>query len=154
MRATHVSKFQVLQVAISKLQQVKWSKDRDGFVFVVKSVWGPQLHMTEEKTSVQKPLLSAGDVTNKGHALWFGRKRWLHHPKDSPNLTAMRTCFRRVCEQHSWNGAIDLTKERGVYNLCVQVAGGDGSIEQAVDASPMKWRSMSQVILHRRAFGW
>ena len=29
-------KFQVLQVAITKLQQVKWSKDRDGFVFVVK----------------------------------------------------------------------------------------------------------------------
>ena len=29
-----------------------------------------------------------------------------------------------------------MTKERGVYNLYVQVAGGDGSIEQAVDGSP------------------
>ena len=56
--------------------------------------------------------------------------------KDSPILTAMRTCFQRVCEQHSWNGAIDLTKERGVYNLYVQVAGGDGSVERAVDVSP------------------
>ena len=36
----------------------------------------------------------------------------------------------RVCEQHSWNGAIDLTKERGLYNLYVQVAGGDGNIGQ------------------------
>ena len=31
------------------------------------SVWGRQLHMTGEKTSVHKPLLSAQDVTDKGH---------------------------------------------------------------------------------------
>ena len=35
------------------------------------SVWGHQLHMTGEKTSVHKPLLSAGDVTDKGRALWM-----------------------------------------------------------------------------------
>ena len=29
-------KFQVLEVAITKLQQVRWLKDRDGFAFVVK----------------------------------------------------------------------------------------------------------------------
>ena len=56
--------------------------------------------------------------------------------KDSPILTAMRTCFQRFCEQHSWNGAIDLTKECGVYNLYVQVVGGDGNVGQAVDVSP------------------
>ena len=56
--------------------------------------------------------------------------------KDSPILTAIRTCFQRVCEQHSWNEAIELTKERGVYNLYVQVAGGDGNVERAVDVSP------------------
>ena len=33
---------------------------------------------------------------------------------------------------------IALTKERGVYNLYVQVAGGDGSVERAVDVSPNK----------------
>ena len=33
-------KFQVLEVAISKLRQVKWLKDRDGFVFVVKVLGG------------------------------------------------------------------------------------------------------------------
>ena len=58
--------------------------------------------------------------------------------KDSPILIAMRTCFQRVCEQHSWNGAIDLTKERGVYNLCVQVAGGDGNVGQAVSPNEME----------------
>ena len=48
----------------------------------------------------------------------------------------MRTCFEKACLQHSWSGAIDLTKERGVYNLHVQVAGGDGNVERVVDVSP------------------
>ena len=89
---------------------------------------------------VHKPLLRAGDVTDKGHALWLDGDTGYIIQKDSPILTAMRTCFMRVCEQHPWNGAIDLTKERGVYNLHVQVAGGDGSgtgcVERAVDVNP------------------
>ena len=88
------------------------------------------------KTSVHKPLLSAGDVTDEGHALWLDGNVGFIIQKDSPMLTAMRTCFQRVCEQRSWNGAIDLTKERGVYNVYVPVAGGDGNIGQAVDVSP------------------
>ena len=106
------------------------------FRVLCQSVWRNQLHMTGEKTSVHKPLLSAGNVTDKGHALWLDGNVGYIIQMDSPILTAMRTCFQRVCEQHSWNGAIDLTKERGVYNLFVQVAGGDGSVERAVDVSP------------------
>ena len=92
--------------------------------------------MTGEKTSVHKPLLRAGDVTDKGHARWLDGNVGYIIQKDSPILAAMRTCFERVCEQHSCNGAIDLTKERGVYNLYVQVASGDGNVGQAVDVSP------------------
>ena len=55
--------------------------------------------------------------------------------KESPILTAMRMCFEKACDQHSWNGAIDLTKERGVYNFYVQLAGGEGNVERAVDVS-------------------
>ena len=84
------------------------------------SAWGHQLHMTGQKTSVHKPLLSAGDVTDKGHALWLVGDIGYTIEKDSPILAAMCKCFKRVCEQHSWNGTIDLTKERGVYNLYVQ----------------------------------
>ena len=96
------------------------------------NVWGHRVHMTGEKTSVHKPLLSAGDVTDKGHALWLDGNVG---KRDSPILTVMRMRFEKVCEQHSWNGAIDLTKERGVYNLYVQVAGGEGNVERAVDVS-------------------
>ena len=52
------------------------------------SVWGHQLHMTVEKTSVHKPLLSAGDVTDKGHALWLDGNVGYIIQKDSPILTA------------------------------------------------------------------
>ena len=45
------------------------------------SVWGHQAHMTGEKTSVHKPLLSAGDVTDKRTRTLVGRRRWLHHPE-------------------------------------------------------------------------
>ena len=75
-------------------------------------------------------------MTDKGHALWLDGNVGYIILKDSPILTAMRTCFQRVCEQHSWKRAIDLTKERGVYNLFVQVAGGDGNVERPVDVSP------------------
>ena len=92
--------------------------------------------MTGDKTSVHKPLLSAGDVTDKGHALWLEGNVAYIIQKDSPILTAMSTCFQRVCEQHSWTGAIGLAKERGVCKIYVQVAGGDGSVERAVDVSP------------------
>ena len=49
------------------------------------SVWGRQLHMTGEKTSVHKPLLSAGDVTDKGHALWLDGNVGLHHSERLTN---------------------------------------------------------------------
>ena len=74
-------KFQVQQIAITRRRQVKWSKDRDVSEFRCQSVCGHQLHMTGEKTSVHKQLLSAGDVTDKGHALWLDENCWLHHPE-------------------------------------------------------------------------
>ena len=36
MRTTHVRTFQVHLVATTKLRQVKWSKERDGFEFDVR----------------------------------------------------------------------------------------------------------------------
>ena len=125
-------KFQVLQVAITKLQQLKWS----GTVScsLSKCLETPNAHDWRKDVSSQTTVECWRRDRQRTRAL-VGRKRWLHH-SESPTLTAMRTCFQRVCEQHSWNGAIDLTKERGLHNLYVQVAGVDGSIEQAVDVSP------------------
>ena len=96
-------------------------------------VWEHQLHMTGEKTSVHKPLLSAGDVTDRSHALWLAGNAGYTIQKESPILTAMRTYFEKACLQHSWNGAIGLTKERGMYNLYVHVASGDGNVSSCED---------------------
>ena len=100
------------------------------------NVWGHQLHKTGEKMSVHKPLLSAGDVTDKDHAHWSDGNVGYIIQRNSQFLTAVRMCFEKPCKRHSWNGAIDLTKERGVYNLYVQVASGEGNVERGVDVSP------------------
>ena len=98
------------------------------------SVWGHQLHMIGKKTSVHKPLLSVETCQTK--VTRFDGNVGYIIQKDSPILTVMRMCFEKACEQHLWNGAIDLTKELGVYNLYVQLAGGEGNVERAVDVSP------------------
>ena len=59
------------------------------------SDWGHQLHMTGEKTSVHKPLLSAGDVTDKRTRALVGRKRWLHHPKGLTNSDSNAHVFSK-----------------------------------------------------------
>ena len=59
-----------------------------------RSIWGHQLHMTSEKTSVHKPLLSAGDVTDKGHALWLDGDVGYIIQKDSPILGQCARVFR------------------------------------------------------------
>ena len=92
--------------------------------------------MTGAKTSVHEPLLSAGNVTDKGHALWLDGDVGYIFLRDSPILAAMRMCFNRACEQHSWNGAIDLTKERGVHNLRPGWQAAGGKVERVVDVSP------------------
>ena len=131
-----LKKNQVLEAAIMEKATGEMVEGQGRFRVRCQSVWGHQLHMIGQETSVHKPLLSAGDVTDKGHALWLDGNVGFIIQKDSPILAAMRTCFQRVCEQHSSNGPIDLTKERRVYNLYVQVAGGDGNVGQAVDISP------------------
>ena len=80
--------------------------------------------MTGEKTSFHKPLLSAGDVTDKGHALWLDGNVGYIIQKDAPILTAMRT----------WLAVI-------------------ATLGKQLMSVPMKWRSMSQAIVHRGAFG-
>ena len=92
--------------------------------------------MAGEKTSVHKPLLSAGDAKDKGYALWLDGNVGYIIAKDSTILTAMRMCFQKACEQHSLNVVIALTKECGVYSLYIQVAGGEGNVQPAVDVSP------------------
>ena len=88
-------KFQVLEVAIAKLQQVKWLKDRDGFRVRCQSAWRHLLQMTGEKTSVHKPLLSAGDVTDKGHALRLDGNVGYIIQNDSPNSDSNAYVFSK-----------------------------------------------------------
>ena len=116
------------------------------------SVWGHQLHMIGDQTSVDKTLLNAGDVTDTGHALWLDGNVAYITQEDSLILTAMRMCFEKAGEHHSWNGAIDLTKERGVSASRWQAA--KATWNERLMSVPMKWRLKSrEVVVYRRAFG-
>ena len=103
-------------------------------------VWGHKLQMTGEKTHVHKPLLSVGDVTDKGHAVWMDGDAGYIIQRGSPILSEMRALFERTSERYSWDGVLDLKKERGVYNLYVQVEASkenrsnDGG--ETIDVSP------------------
>ena len=90
--------------------------------------------MVGEKTSVHKPLLSVGDVTDKGHAVWMDGDTGYIVQRGSPILDEMRAVFNK----HSWDDVIDLKKERGVYNLYVQVETGtmNGSGGDTIDVNP------------------
>ena len=54
------------------------------------------LHMTGKKTSVRNSLLSAGDVTDKGHALWLDGYVGYIIQRDSPILVAMPMFSREL----------------------------------------------------------
>ena len=73
-------KIQVQQVAIARRRQVKWSKDKDVFVFDVKA-FGDANCTRLERESTHKLLSSARDVTDNGQALWLHGDTQLHHPE-------------------------------------------------------------------------
>ena len=115
------------------------------------SAWGHQLQMTGEKDVSSQTTVECWRRHRQKdtHSGWIGNVGYIIQ-KDSPILTAMRTCFRRVCEQHSWNGAIDLTKR----TWSVQSPRPSGwrrwqTLGNQLMLVPMKWRSMSQAIVHR-----
>ena len=87
---------------------------------------------------------------DKGHALWLDGNVGYLIQKESPILTAMRMCFEKACEQHSWNGAIDLTKERGTSRWQAAKA----TWNERMMSVPMKWMLESrEVVVYRGAFG-
>ena len=81
MPSTHVRNFQVLQVAITKLQTGEMVEGQGRFRARFLSVWGPQLHMTGEKTSVHKTTVECWRRYRQRTRALVGRKRWLHHSK-------------------------------------------------------------------------
>ena len=59
--------------------------------------------MTGEKTSVHKPLLSAGEMTDKGHALWLDADTGFIIQKDSPIAMALSLVQAILhCTDQSW----------------------------------------------------
>ena len=107
-----------------------------GYMVHATDEWGRSLRFKGEKTHVHKPLLSAGMVTDKGHTVWLDGDAGYLITNDSPILREMRALYKRLVEVHSWNGVHELVKERGIYNLYVQVEAERRDDGRTVDVSP------------------
>ena len=96
MQTTHKKKFSGPAGRNHKTATGEMVEGQGRFRVRCQSVWGHPMHMTGEKTSVHKPLLSAGDVTDKGHALWLDGKVGYIIQKDSPNSGSDADVFSKI----------------------------------------------------------
>ena len=82
--------------------------------------YGQDLAFGGCRALVRKPLLSVGDLTDKGNAaLMFGDKGFLL-TKGSPALRALEEALLEAASRSGYAGVVELEKKNGIYNLWVQ----------------------------------
>ena len=86
--------------------------------------WGQPVTLTGSLAPVHKPLASAGEITDRGHAIWLDGSSGFVLQAGSPVLQGMRDAFEKLSVQHQWAGCLQVNKEKGVYNMMLRVAGG------------------------------
>eukprot|EP00971_Amphidinium_carterae_P044495 875015-Amphidinium_carterae.1 len=62
-------------------------------------------------------------MTSKGHSIWLNGEEGYILQKGSAIQEQMHKCFQQLVKQllHRWGGSLELTKERGIYNVYVKV---------------------------------
>ena len=135
-RTSRLRKFQVMAVAITKLQRVKWLHDEDGFVFVVKVLGDAYCKWLEKRRQLANhcPVLETSQL-NDTHSGW---------------TETSVTSFRRTGQfwqqwSHWFDDRVQSLRPSG-WRRWQRWANSWMSV-------PMKWRSMSEDIVHRGAFG-
>ena len=85
--------------------------------------YGQVLRIKGVKAPVCKPLLSVGEVTDKGGAaVMFGNTGYLCSP-GGRFAKKLERWFMQEAAQDDWHGLVELYKERNVYNLYMQDGG-------------------------------
>ena len=69
---------------------------------------------------VRKPLLSVGELTDKGNAALMIGDRGFLLTKGSPALPALGKAFSQAASKSGYAGVVELGKKNGIYNLWVQ----------------------------------
>jgi len=90
--------------------------------------YGQKLGLRGRIAPVHKPLLAAGEVTDKANAVWLDGDGGFVIHANSPAMREVRAAVEKAMAKHGGKGCFDLFKERGVYNTYVK-------IEQPVDGT-------------------
>ena len=91
--------------------------------------WGGKVRFPGTLAPVHKPLLAAGQLTDKGNDVWVSGDSAFILGKGSKIQKLMRETFRKAMAEHEGAQTIGAYKENGVYNVYVQPAKAKGGDE-------------------------
>ena len=86
---------------------------------------GPTLRLRGRKAPVNKPLASAGDITDKGNDIFMSGDWGVVLQKGSPVWQAVRVAYHEAVNCYGTQGLVNLYKEKGIYNMYVKVSDGE-----------------------------
>ena len=97
---------------------------------------GQMIEVKGMRAPVHKPLLAAGDVTNKGSDIYLWNDGGYIITKSSPILADLRACFAKSIAKHGTKGMVEACKEGNVYNVYLKVKSENPSGEaQSLNAN-------------------
>jgi hypothetical protein len=92
-----------------------------GLVLIARDEWGRRTRCTGALAPVHKPLLAAGQVTDKGNSVWLSGDRGYIVEKGSYVQKCVQKAFDEAMKETSGRGTLEVYKENGIYNLYMQV---------------------------------
>ena len=82
--------------------------------------WGTAVRIPGAIGPVHKPLMAAGEVTDKGNDCWLSEDGGFVIQKGSQIQKAMRAAFEAAVQKYGYKGTVAVYKERGIYNMYVR----------------------------------
>jgi len=94
---------------------------KGGLTVVARDEWGRQTRCVGSRAPVHKPLLAAGQVTDKGNSVWLSGDGGHIIEKGSYVQQCLQKAFDEAMKKEKGRGTLTVHKENGIYNLYVQV---------------------------------
>lgn len=115
-------------------------QSKGGLNLSARDEWGRRMRFPGTLAPVHKPLLAAGQVTDKGNDIWFSGDDAYIIERDSHIQKLMQKTFHEAMLHTGGYGTLHAYKERGVYNLYVRperpLAGSTAGPGTALDLCP------------------
>ena len=94
---------------------------KGGLVLHARDEWGRRTRCAGSRAPVHKPLLSAGQVTDKGNSVWLSGEGGYIIEKGSYIQKCMQKALDQAMKETDGQGTVETYKENGIYNLYMKV---------------------------------